>query len=307
MADASRKNTFDEDIRRLRAAYQQKRDSTNLFPPVGNSIWDIDIDTVNGTVRYTYWFELDCGKLQCIRLLDIPGTLSGHILRLNQNLPPLDSGKDYEINGDEVVVLDNAPDPPDFEPDDEDITVELETLPIVSVDPTKHFTKKGKYRSEILNLLACQVFEKFNPRYVLGNVHTFTRYKSWILQVIDGLMALHSFGIVHRDLRIDNLVFTRDGLRTCIIDLESRWGNRLAPEVVKEPVLDAGWSERSDIFDLGHLVKGLIYGNTPVTSLVEWVVPAMLESVVEACTRESPADRPSLTELSRFRPSISRG
>jgi hypothetical protein len=32
-------------------------------------------------------------------------------------------------------------------------------------------------------------------------------------------------------------------------DLEGRWGNRLAPEVSREPVLDAGWTKKSDIYD----------------------------------------------------------
>jgi serine/threonine protein kinase len=110
-------------------------------------------------------------------------------------------------------------------------------------------------------------------------------------------MTLHSAGIVHHDLRIDNFIFTPNGLRTCIIDLESRWGNRLEPEISKQPVLDAGWTEKSDIYDLGIVIKGMIYGNTPITNLVGWDVPGPLKPVVEACTRTSPADRPSLIEL----------
>ncbi|ESZ94317.1 hypothetical protein SBOR_5313 [Sclerotinia borealis F-4128] len=325
MTDARSENTFDEDIQRLRAAYEQKRNSTNLVPPIGRPNWDISIDVVDGTVIYTYWFELDDNKLQCIRLADIPDTLSGDILRLNRNLPTSiwNSRNNYEIIGDKVTELNNAPSPPDFEPDDEDITSEISMLPDVVVDPVKHFVKKGKYRSEIRNLLACQggscpgspisphiirllgksadgklVFEKFNPRYILALVHPLAQYKSWILQVISGLLALHSVGIVHRDLRIDNLIFTLNGgHRLYIIDLESRWGNRLAPEISKEPILNAGWSEKSDIYDLGYVIKGMIYGNTPITYLVEWDVPEPLKMVVDACTRMAPADRPSLMEL----------
>lgn len=111
-------------------------------------------------------------------------------------------------------------------------------------------------------------------------------------------MALHSVGIVHHDLRIDNLVFTPNGgLRTCIIDLENRWGNRLAPKISKEPVLNAGWSEKSDIYDLGYVIKGMIYNNAPITYLVEWDIPLPLKPVVETCTWMSSADRPSLIEL----------
>ncbi|KAI2471061.1 hypothetical protein F4781DRAFT_151067 [Annulohypoxylon bovei var. microspora] len=102
------------------------------------------------------------------------------------------------------------------------------------------------------------------------------------------MKCLHSVDIVHRDLRIDNLV---------ICDLESWWGNRLAPEVSREPVLNAGWTEKSDIYDLGCVIKGMIYGNFPITDMVEWPVPPPFNVVVEACTREVPEVRPSLNEL----------
>jgi len=76
-------------------------------------------------------------------------------------------------------------------------------------------------------------------------------YKRWILQAIEGLRCLHSLGIVHRHLCIDNLVFSRDASpRLLICDLESRWGNHLAPEIRKEPILGAGW------YDLSTTIKG---------------------------------------------------
>ncbi|KAJ5456226.1 hypothetical protein N7530_011500 [Penicillium desertorum] len=49
--------------------------------------------------------------------------------------------------------------------------------------------------------------------------------------------------------------FSSDTSRVLICDLEGRWGNRLAPEVSREPVLHAGWTEKSDIHDLGYLIK----------------------------------------------------
>jgi hypothetical protein len=57
---------------------------------------------VDGTVIYTHWFELDDNELQCVRLADVPGILSGHMPRLNRNLPTLNDGKNYEITGDKV-------------------------------------------------------------------------------------------------------------------------------------------------------------------------------------------------------------
>lgn len=204
----------------------------------------------------------------------------------------------------------------------EDLATILASLPVIEVDHNQHFLKTAKYESEIRNLLKYQrgscpgvptsphiiqllgrssddrlVFAKLTPRYTLAFVRTLDVYKTWILQLISGLQCLHSLGIVHRDLRIDNLLFSLDGKNLLICDLEGRWGNRMAPEVSRQPVLDARWTEKSDIYDLGHVIKGMVYGFVPITNLVEWPVPPPLQGVVEACTRESPHERPSLEEL----------
>lgn len=197
-----------------------------------------------------------------------------------------------------------------MEDDSEDTSSALSALPEIPVDPDRHFVKTARYRSEVQNLLACQggfcpgmprsahvvplfgkshagelVLERFTPRYLLAAVHPLSAYQTWILQVIEGLRCLHSLGIVYRDLRIDNLVFSRDGSRLLLCHLESRWGNRLAPEILKQPILDAGWTAKSDIYDLGMTIKGMIYGNAPITSLVDWNVPPALDAIVAACTR----------------------
>ena len=249
---------FMQEVCHLRAVYKKQRESTNLVPPAGRPVLDLSIDLVDGIVYYTYWYECADGspgaqkQYQAIRLADIPGTLSGAILRLERNLPILDSSLNYEIVGDEIRQLEQAPLPPPRDDDDDDaesVNEALATLPEMQVDPNKHFVKKSKYVSEIQNLLKCQggscpgvpksahiiqllgkspsgelVFEKFNPHYILAAVHSQSVYKAWILQVIDGLRCLHSLAIVHRDLRIDNLVFAAGTSRLLICDLESRWG-----------------------------------------------------------------------------------
>jgi len=328
MSQTPPQDAFTQEVRRLRAVYEKQRDSTNLVPPTGRPVFDLIVDVVNGTVYHTYWFECDNraqegqDNYQAIRIADIPSTLSGAILRLKRNLPSLDANSDYEIIGDEIRQLAQPLPLPDIDDDAEDVSQVLASLPEVAVDPNKHFVKKAKYTSEIQNLLLCQggscpgvpksahvvqllgkspnselVFEKFNPRYVLAAVHPISAYKAWILQLIDGLRCLHALGIVHRDLRIDNLVFTSDNSRLLICDLESRWGNRLAPEISRNPILEAGWTEKSDIYDLGYVIKGMIYGNTPITNLVEWDIPPPLNMIVESCVRVSAEERPSLDEL----------
>ncbi|PQK16688.1 hypothetical protein BB8028_0006g10070 [Beauveria bassiana] len=219
---------------------------------------------------------------QCVRIFDVPGTLSGDILRLHRNLPAM-SGH-FEVDGDDIRPLDCCLKHPEVvEDDSEDVTELISKLPLVSVNPAKHFVKKAKYRSEVQNLI---------------NFSSLAVYKSWILQLIDALHCLHSVGIVHRDLSADNLLFSNDGQRLVVCDLESRWGERRAPEVAFEGGLeDSGWSPLSDIFDIGNCIKSMVYANGPITHFVEWPVPPPLQAIVEACMRSRPEERPTLAEL----------
>lgn len=155
-------------------------------------------------------------------------------------------------------------------------------LPLVpQLDPNNHFLNKGKYRSELANLLKSQggacpgqpisahiiqlmerssdgqlVFNKLKTRAsILGRdeFRSIAIYKAWILDLIKALKYLHSLGIVHHDLRVHNLLFSDDGRRLVVCDIESHWGNRLAPEIAPAGGLDdSGWTEKSDIYDIGH-------------------------------------------------------
>ncbi|KXG50086.1 uncharacterized protein PGRI_060530 [Penicillium griseofulvum] len=308
---------FTQEVQRLRADYEGKVARSDLGSGGSRRLIDLSLGLIDGVFCYTYWYEH-----QCIRLADIPGTISGDILRLQRNLPDSVDIGDYEIIGDQLRPLVNPPPLLELDDDSEELETILAALPIVEVDSSKHFVKSGKYKSEISNLLGCQggscpgasksshiiqllgkslegklVFQRFKPRYVLGYIYPLATYKDWLLQIISGMKTLHSLGIIHRDLRIDNIVFSFDISRVLICDLEGRWGNRLAPEVSREPVLDAGWTEKSDIYDLGYLIKGMVYGNVPITMAVEWSVPRPLAAIVEACTRNNPEERPSLDDL----------
>lgn len=313
---------FSKEVLRLRAEYEHRRVTTNLYPPGGRPLLELDFQRGDKTYM-TYWYDDGTKYGQCVRIFDVPGTLSGDILRLYRNLPPL-SGH-FEIDGDDIRPLSCCLEHPELiEDDSEDVSELVTKLPLVRVDPAKHFVKKGKYRSEIENLTRCQggsvpghplspniiqllgrsadgqlVFEKLSSSQgTLGRFSSLAVYRSWILQLIDALDCLHSVGIVHRDLRVANLLFSEDGERLVVCDLEGRWGERWAPEVAFQGGLeDSGWNPKSDIYDVGNCIKSMVYANTPISPFVEWPVPPPLQAIVEACMHPRPEERPTLADL----------
>ncbi|KAG5992454.1 hypothetical protein E4U43_003762, partial [Claviceps pusilla] len=306
---------FSNEVLRLRAEYEQRRVNTNYAPPTGRRVLEQDFKPGEKSV-VTHWYDDGTESGQCLRIFDVPGTLSGDILRLYRDLPSL-SGH-FEIDGDDIRPLECCLEHPEpLEDDSEDLTELVSKLPL-------HFVKKGKYESEINNLIKCQggsvpgrplspnviqllgrsadgqlVFEKLSrSALILHSFSSLAVYKNWILQLIDALDCLHALGIVHRDLRTDNLLFSDDGERLLVCDLEGRWGQRWAPEVAFEGgVEDSGWTPRSDIYDIGNCIKSMVYANNPITPFVEWPVPAPLQAIVEACMRPRPEERPSLADL----------
>ncbi|KAJ5159102.1 uncharacterized protein N7500_008753 [Penicillium coprophilum] len=300
------------------------RNRSNLCAPSGKLAYEVLSERVGGRVIESFWYEDEQDEAAFgtfVRLVYIPGSLSGDILRLRRDLPLIKGH--FEINGDVIRQITNPPQPPNREEDSEDLTPILARLPEIEVDPLRHFTKKGKYRSEVENLLKCQggscpgtplsphiiqllgkspvgelVFEKLDPRYfALGRFCSIAIYKKWILHIITALKVLHSLGIVYRDLHIDNLLFSRDGQTLVLADLEGRWGRRSAPEIVLEDTLNSNWTEKSDIYDIGIVIKCIIYANIPMTSEVEWPIPPPFDRIVGACTRTNSAERPDLSEL----------
>lgn len=166
MNQAQPQDVFMQEVCHLRAVYEKQRASTNLVPPAGRPVFDLSMDVVGGIVFYTYFYECNDGspgaqkQYQAIRLTGIPGTHSGAILRLERNLPILDSSLNYEIFSDEIRQLEQAqlplPRNGDDDDDSENVDEALATLPEMQVDLNKHFVKKSKYISEIQNLLKCQ-------------------------------------------------------------------------------------------------------------------------------------------------------
>jgi hypothetical protein len=231
-----------------------------------------------------------------------------------------------------VNQLDYSLKPPlPIEDDFENLNDLLEQLPVLHVDQLKHFVKKCRYRSEIFNLLKCQggsvpgipksphltqllgrtdtgelVFQKlWTAQQTIPRVSSLASFKCWILDLIDALICLHSLGIVHRDLRLDNCLFSHDGTRLILCDLESRYRQRSPPEFTSNGLDDAGWSFKSDIYCMCDCIKCMVYSNSPLTAYVDWPVPKPLQVIVTACTQYSPEERPSLSALRGMVESVS--
>ncbi|KGO75386.1 hypothetical protein PITC_080720 [Penicillium italicum] len=325
-------HSFPKLVENLRSNYLALRNRSNLCPPSGKLAYEVLSERIGGRMVESFWYEDEQDETAFgtfVRLVDIPGSLSGDILRLHRDLPLIEGH--FEVDGDVIRQITNPPQPPIREEDSEDLTPILARLPEIEIDASRHFTKKGRYRSEVENLLKCQggscpgiplsphiikllgkspagelVFEKLDPRYfALGRFFSIAIYKQWTLHIIAALKILHSLGIVYRDLHIENLLFSTDGQTLILADLEGRWGQRSAPEIVLEDTLDSNWTEKSDIYDIGVVIKCIIYANIPITSEVEWPVPPPFDRIVEACTRTDPAERPELIELEAMVESIS--
>lgn len=320
----SQDDSFTSIVESLRSNYRRLRNHTNLCPPSGKLAYEFVLERRDGHLVRGTWYEDEndeTGFGTFVQLVDIPGTLSGDILRLHKNLPSIEGH--FEIDGNVIQKITNPPQPPVFEDDSEDLTEMLACLPEVVPDSELHHTKKGKYRSEVENLLKLQgdscpgeplsphivklfgksptgelVFEKLYPRYlILNRFCSISIYKQWILHIIAALRVLHSLKIVYRDLHIENLLFTSDGQTLVLGDMECRWGQRSAPEIPLEETLDSNWTEKSDIYDIGVIIKCIIYANIPVSYETEWTVPPPFDRIVDTCMRKNPTERPELREL----------
>lgn len=207
-----------------------------------------------------------------------------------------------------------------------DLTVALASLPLVEVDPDKHFVKRGGTRARSgtcssvkeAPVQACQcrlthtiqpLGRSSNGELVLEKLNSSPDTSFWHcqnhrhLQPLDPAASLRAYDLFIRlglfiAICASTICSSLQTLPTPLSaisrgDGEILWHLRF---LFRQPVLDAVSTEKSDIYDLGQVIKGMRYGNAPMTNLVEWPVHPPLSGIVETCTRELPHERPNLEE-----------
>jgi serine/threonine protein kinase len=172
-----------------------------------------------------------------VAIYDVPGTLSGNILRLRANVPWESISGNTEIRGDKILAISPttptiAITPFDDEVDENEQTIDLvRGLPLVkSFDEEIHYAKPSTRRSEIPNLLRAKelglphivqilgrtedhqiVFPKLHDGLLLAHKTVgIVAVKRVLLQIAEALISLHDIGMIHRDLVVRNILGSSD-------------------------------------------------------------------------------------------------
>jgi eukaryotic-like serine/threonine-protein kinase len=131
-------------------------------------------------------------------------------------------------------------------------------------------------KGHLRRCLLMEYIDGYNLKYFIDNrVMSLKDMVQISIQLCEGLDFLHQNGVVHRDVKPANFLFSRDGKQVKIVDFglsksksnwRTRWmkesgGTRLymSPEQIKKKSLDA----RSDIFSFGITMFELFTGRHP--------------------------------------------
>ena len=92
--------------------------------------------------------------------------------------------------------------------------------------------------------------------------------KSWIYCIIEGIWQLHSQGLIHADIKAENVIKFRDCVKLTDFSLTRPirpYRGLIATSTHRPPESWAGetWDEKIDIWGLGCLIYQLVYGESP--------------------------------------------
>jgi serine/threonine protein kinase len=196
---------------------------------------------------------------------------------------------------------------------------EEKSLPTVSPSPTTNFDwNRGINDEKDDSTILFHIVMELAPH---GNLHTFLNQNKpqeneiygYIRDVCAGLCFLHDHGIVHKKLKLSDLVMTKDhhikiaglGITLEKFNDDSPYGEQahLSPEVVKNTKI----TPAADIWSLGVVIFQLINWSSEVTSHLfyseEKIAEALkdkdpiLAKICTACLHMDPAMRPTPKEI----------
>lgn len=131
--------------------------------------------------------------------------------------------------------------------------------------------------------------------------------KSVVKEVCNALIVLHSYGIVHRDVKPENIMITDEGTVKLIdFDASRIFKNGKSKDTMiigtagyaaPEQLGFAQSDERTDIFALGVLMNVMLTGEHPTNKLYK----GNLTKVIEKCIQLDPEKRyQNVEELKKF-------
>ena len=124
-----------------------------------------------------------------------------------------------------------------------------------------------------------EIIQYFRNGSVKDKTFTFEELKTFVIPSInEGLRTLHSFGIIHKDIKPSNIMLNDDGKSVSIIDfgissVESGDSTVIVTETGMTPEYSAPESfrglflEESDYYSMGVTLYELFCGNTPYKNL----------------------------------------
>lgn len=122
--------------------------------------------------------------------------------------------------------------------------------------------------------------------------------RDYCVQILDGLSAIHSLGIIHRDISPKNIIVTNDGICK-ILDFDISRAEKPGKTQDTTILGTAGFaspeqfgflqtSEQSDIYSVGVLFNFMLTGTLPTVNKPE---KKSLRKIVEKATSINPKDR----------------